>query len=207
MLFSIILVILSFAGSIVARPYLPDLIPMHWNIAGEIDSYASKDYGIFYLPLMMLAMLVLFELSPKLDPKKENYKIFKKEWLIIKTGILMLFAYLQGIIIYLSFNPDKDIRPLMFAGLGSLFVLIGNYLSKIRQNYFIGVKLPWTLADEDNWNKSHRLASWIFVLAGLVILLEAVILFYPGLVIGVSIFSAAFLPVAYSYFLFKKKSR
>lgn len=207
MLFTIILVIFTFVGSIAARPYLPDQIPMHWNVAGEIDSYANRDYGIFYLPLMMMAMLVLFELSPKLDPKKENYKIFKKEWLIIKTGILILFAYLQGIIIYLSLNPEKDIRPLMFVGLGSLFVLIGNYLSKIRQNYFVGVKLPWTLADEDNWNKSHRLASWTFVLAGLMILLEAVIMFHPGLVIGVSIFSAAFLPVIYSYLLFKKKSR
>lgn len=206
MLFNIFLVIFSFISSVVARPYLPDKIPMHWNLAGEIDSYANKNYGIFYLPLMMLAMLILFELSPKLDPKKENYKIFKKEWLIIKTGILTLFAYLQGTIIYLALNPDKDVRPLIFIGLGSLFVLIGNYLSKIRQNYFIGVKLPWTLADEGNWNKSHRLASWTFVLAGLVILLEAVVVFYPGLVIGTSLFLAIVLPIVYSYYLFKQKS-
>jgi len=206
MLFNIFLVIFSFISSVIARPYLPDKIPMHWNLAGEIDSYANKNYGIFYLPLMMLGMLILFELSPKLDPKKENYKIFKKEWLIIKTGILTLFAYLQGTIIYLALNPDKDVRPLIFIGLGSLFVLIGNYLSKIRQNYFIGVKLPWTLADEDNWNKSHRLASWTFVLAGLVILLEVVVVFYPGLVIGTSLFLAIVLPIVYSYYLFKQKS-
>lgn len=206
MLFNIFLVIFSFISSVVARPYLPDKIPMHWNLAGEIDSYTNKNYGIFYLPLMMLAMLILFELSPKLDPKKENYEIFKKEWLIIKTGILTLFAYLQGTIIYLALNPDKDVRPLIFIGLGSLFVLIGNYLSKIRQNYFIGVKLPWTLADEDNWNKSHRLASWTFVLAGLIILLEAVVVFYPGLVIGTSLFLAIVLPIVYSYYLFKQKS-
>lgn len=207
MLFTILLVILSFVGSIVARPYLPDQIPMHWNVAGEIDSYANKDYGVFYLPLMMLAMLVLFYFLPKIDPKKDNYEIFKKEWQIIRAGIIVFFAYLQGVIIYTSINSTTDIRPLMFVGLGALFVLIGNYLSKVRQNYFLGVKLPWTLASEDNWNKTHRFASWTFVLAGLVFLIEAVFPFYSELIIGLAIFSAIALPILYSYWIFRKKSR
>jgi uncharacterized membrane protein len=207
MLFSIILVVLSFVSSIIAKPYLPDQIPTHWNVAGEVDAYANKDYGVFYLPLMMLAMLVLFYFLPKIDPKKDNYEIFKKEWQIIRTGIIVFFAYLQGVIIYTSINSTTDVRPLMFVGLGALFVLIGNYLSKVRQNYFLGVKLPWTLASEDNWNKTHRFASWTFVLAGLTFLIEAVFPFYSELVVGLAIFSAIALPISYSYWIFKKKSR
>jgi uncharacterized membrane protein len=207
MLINVLLVIFSFVGSILARPYLPEKIPMHWNISGEMDAYSSRDYGVFNIPLMMLATLLLFEVLPKFDPKKENYKIFKKEWLIIKMGILMLFAYLQAIILYLSMHPEKDVRSLLFLGLGFLFMLIGNYLSKIRQNYFIGIKLPWTLANEDNWNKTHRLAAWAFVLAGLVFILEAIVLFYPAWVLGSSILLATVGPMIYSYVLSKQQAR
>jgi uncharacterized membrane protein len=95
----------------------------------------------------------------------------------------------------------------MFSGLGFLFMLIGNYLSKIRQNYFIGIKLPWTLANEDNWNKTHRLAAWAFVLAGLVFILEAIVLFYPAWVLGSSILLATVGPMIYSYVLSKQQAR
>ncbi len=94
--------------------------------------------------------------------------------------------------------------PLMFIGLGSLFILLGNYLSKIRQNYFIGIKTPWTIENEENWNKTHRFASWCFVIVGIITLIEAYFVWYAPVIIFGGIMVAAFLPIIYSFLIFKK---
>ena len=95
----------------------------------------------------------------------------------------------------------------MFVGLGVLFILLGNYLSKIRQNYFIGIRVPWTLASEENWNKTHRFASWCFVATGIIILVEAFLIWYAPVLIFTSIMLSALLPIVYSLLLFKKQTQ
>jgi len=82
---------------------------------------------------------------------------------------------------------------------------MGNYLSKIRQNYFIGIKVPWTLSDEENWNQTHRFASWCFVAVGLLMMQNALTLIFPPGVIFVSIMLSAFWPMLYSFLLHEKK--
>ena len=156
------------------------------------------------MPVMVVLFFVLFRIIPSLDPKKEKYRLFAREWEIIQTGFIGFFAYLHFIILYLSLHPEVPIMPLMFIGIGSLFILLGNYLSKIRQNYFIGIKVPWTLADEDNWNKTHRFASWCFVIAGIVTIAEAFFFWYAPVVILGGIFLASGLPIIYSFLLFKQ---
>lgn len=193
-----------FLGSFVWYPKLPQMIPMHWNVLGEIDNYWPKQSGVLFLPVLTLIMYVSFLFIPKLDPKKEKYHLFSKEWEIIQTAIVGFMAYIQFVIIYLSLNPLVSILPLMFIGLGTLFILIGNYMSKIRQNYFIGVKTPWTLASEDNWNKTHRFASWTFVMAGIITLAEAYFLWFSPVIIFSCIMLASFSPIIYSFLLYKK---
>lgn len=183
---------------------LPDTVPMHWNIRGQVDGTMAKIPGVFVLPLMSLAMLGLFRLLPAIDPKKEKYRLFTREWEIIQFGFVAFFAWLQFIILYISLHPGVSMLPLMFIGLGAFFTLLGNFLSKIRQNFFIGIKTPWTLTSEDNWNKTHRYASWCFVLAGIAAIAESYFIWYAPAVIFGSIMLAAVLPVIYSFLLFKK---
>jgi len=202
--FTVIITFLTFLFSYLAYPDLPEQIPTHWNILGEIDQFAPKSTGTWMLPLMMLAMSMLFGLLPKLDPKKDKYVHFQKEWKIIQGTLISFFAYLQFAILYISTHPQTEMMPLMFIGLGSLFILLGNYLSKIRQNYFIGIKTPWTLSDEENWNKTHRYGSWCFVIAGILTLAEAFFAWNAPVIIFGSIMLAAFLPMLYSFLLFKK---
>jgi uncharacterized membrane protein len=146
----------------------------------------------------------LFRMLPEFDPKKEKYRLFKHEWELIQTGIIGFMAYMQLITYYVSLNKSVSIIPLMFAGLGLLFIILGNFLSKIRQNYFIGIKVPWTLSDEDNWNKTHRFASWCFVGAGLLTLTGAIANRFPPMILFGSLILAGILPVLYSYLLYKK---
>lgn len=203
----IIIIACMFLSGVILMPYLPAMIPMHWNVMGEVDSYWPKTSAVWFTPLLTLAMFVLFRVLPNFDPKKDKYKLFQKEWQIMQLGLIGFMAYMQFMILYLTFHPEVHMMPLMFIGLGALFVLIGNYLSKIRQNYFIGVKLPWTLASEDNWNKTHRFASWCFVIAGILTLAEAFFIWYAPAVIFGSILLAVILPMVYSFLLYKKAAK
>ena len=195
-----------FVISILVYPSLPDVIPMHWNIRGEVDNYMPKSSAIWFVPTMTMILWVLFQFLPLLDPKKDKYKLFQKEWDIIQATIIGFIAYLHGVVFYIALHPSVVIFPWIFIGLGALFVLMGNYLSKIRQNYFIGIKLPWTLADEDNWNKTHRFASWCFVIVGIITLVEAYVIWYAPVVIFGGIMLASLLPTIYSFLLYKNSA-
>lgn len=183
---------------------LPAEIPSHWNAAGEVDSYMQKKKFIVFLPSITFFVIILFPILSKIDPRKKNYKFFKRSWLILQTGIVMFFAYLYFVNLYLALNPGKSIEPFMFGGIGVLFILIGNYLGKIRQNYFIGIKTPWTLNNEEVWNKTQRVGGWSFVISGLIIFAEV---FLKWQVLPVMIFAVVFAsltPVIYSYFIYRK---
>lgn len=201
---NLFLIVMMFVGGALLYPYLPSEVPMHWNIRGNVDRYMPKNNALWAIPILTSAVFLLFQILPYFDPNKKKYKLFKKEWEIMQTAIIAFFVYIHFLTFYISINPKVQLMPLMFIGLGTLFILLGNYMSKIRQNYFIGIKLPWTLSSEENWNKTHRFASWCFVIAGIITLVEAYFIWYAPFVIFAGIFLAAILPAIYSFLLFKK---
>lgn len=102
-------------------------------------------------------MVILFQFLPKMDPKRENYPKFEKTWEIFQFSLLIFFAYAYFITIFAALDPSLNVNKSIMLGIGALFVIIGNYMGKIRKNYFIGFRLPWTLDNEEAWNKTHRL--------------------------------------------------
>lgn len=183
---------------------LPEQIPVHWNVEGEVDNYTSKLKGVLLLPLINLLMVILFPIFKKIDPKREKYATFQRPWLIIQTVLVLFFAYIYFVSLYLALNPYMSVEPFIFGGLGVLFIVIGNYLGKIRQNYFMGIRTPWTLNNEEVWNKTHRVAGWSFVIGGLLVFAEA---FLQWKVVYVMIFAISFailVPVVYSYLEYRK---
>jgi uncharacterized membrane protein len=201
----LVLLAVSWLSSVILYPSLPDILPTHWNFWGEPDSWAPKSIAAWMLPTIATVAWLLFQIIPRFDPKKEKYALFQREWQIIQNGLLAFFTYLHLIIFHITMQPQQEFMPLMFLGLGALFVIIGNYLSKIRQNYFLGIRTPWTLSDEENWNKTHRFASWSFVLAGLATMAEAYFLWHAPIIIFGGIMLAAFLPMLYSFLLFQHR--
>lgn len=203
---SLLIVVAMFAASGLLYSRLPAMLPVHWNVRGDVDGYMPKNLAVFMTPGIALLIFGLFQILPQFDPKKEKYILFRHEYEIIQTSMIAFFAYMEFLTYYLSLHPTVNIRPLLFIGLGGLFILLGNFLSKIRQNYFVGVKTPWALANEDNWNKTHRFASWCFVLAGIATLAESFFLWYAPVIIFGGIMLAALLPYIYSFLLFKKQA-
>ena len=183
---------------------LPDKIPTHWNAAGEVDGWSSKAFAVFGLPGFLFVLHWLCLLGTNADPKKQN--INAKVWSIV-LWVCPVISVLGAVLMYgtalgMQFAVEKIIPSLV----GITFIIIGNYLPKCKQSYTMGIKLPWTLNDEDNWNRTHRLGGKLWVVCGLVLIVSMVL---PSSFMIAAFFViitvAVLVPTVYSYLLFKKK--
>jgi uncharacterized membrane protein len=207
----ICLAVLTFGVSFWLYPSLPDRIPTHWNIRGEVDGYGSKQWAVFLMPAFMVGMLVLFYFLPALSPKHFEVDTFRPTYLYIMVVVMTLFAYLHLLILYAVWRTaiqqqQFDMGRPLVAGIFLMLALLGNVLGKVRRNFYIGVRVPWTLASDRVWNDTHRLAAWIMVAAGLlgfVMILVGV----PVLYTFVPFIGALFVPIIYSFAHYKALER
>ena len=204
LLITTILILLPMLAGIILWNKLPERFPIHFNAAGEVDGWSSKAFGVFGLPLILVAVQWLCTVgSLKMDPKAENLegKVFSLVLWITPVLSIVMNALVYCTALGMSMNV-QIIMPLL---IGLLMVIIGNWLPKCKPTWTLGIKLPWTLADEENWNRTHRFAGPVWVVCGMVIMLCALI---GGAFLWVMV--AAFVvmivvPTVYSYLLFKGK--
>ena len=181
---------------------LPEQVPYHWNINGEVDSWVSKTQAVFLMPLLMLAMHWICVFASTADPKSKNYH--PKSITLVLWICPVLNLVLNTMVYSAALGYGLDIEMLMPILMGVLFILIGNLLPKMQQSYTMGIKLPWTLNNEENWNKTHRLAGKIWVAGGVLILATAIWGSF-WILIGASIIMVL-VPVIYSYLLYRKQT-
>ena len=167
-----LLILVMFLSGIALYSRLPDQIPIHWNIEGEVDDYASRFWGVFMLPFTNLLVLLIFTFMPLLDPRKENYPKFSRSYRAIKAITVVFFAVLHFLVLAFALGYELDISRIVVVGAALLFIVMGNYLPKVKHNYFVGVRVPWTLASEMVWKKTHRFAGKLFVISGIIIFLS-----------------------------------
>jgi uncharacterized membrane protein len=201
-----IIAVLPLIFTAVFYPLLPDRIPMHWNAAGEIDGWGGPG-SAFFIPLLLIGLNVLFIYLPKIDPKKSNYLMFPGAYYAFRLVFTLFMAVLQGVILYSAFHPDGvRVGIIVPAGVGILFAVIGNFMPKFKHNYFVGIKTPWTLANEECWRRTHRLAGPLWLVGGLVTIVSSFLL--PGqynfIVLLVVVVVIAALPILYSALIYKK---
>jgi len=182
---------------------LPEKVPMHWNLKGEIDDWGSKYSLIGLVFLLPVLTYVLMLVVPKIDPKKRiesmggKYDQFK----------FILVAFMSVVVLmYISKNQKLSNPSMIVILIGTLFVFMGNYFKVIKQNYFIGIKTPWTLESEEVWKLTHLLAGKMWVIGGIVIVICSLLLpeninfyFFISITVVISI-----VPIVYSYLIFKK---
>jgi uncharacterized membrane protein len=195
----------AFGASAWLYPEMPDRIPIHWNIHGQVDGYSGKPVGLFLMPGAMVAMLALFAALPWLSPKHFEVSSFRSTSLYIMVLVTGLFGILHGFSLYAALHGGRNLGNVMVAAIFIVFVLMGNVLGKVRPNFYIGVRTPWTLASERVWADTHRLAAWLFVGAGLVgfalALLGWLVAAFSVLIV------AALVPVLYSLVHYKRLER
>ncbi len=184
-------------------PTLPDPVPTHWNLQGEVDGYMAKPWGVFAGPLIILGVWILLRALPFVSPKGFRMESFFSVYRILLLAIVSLEMLVVSAALLAAAGYSIGIVGFVSGMLGILFIVLGNYMGKLRRNFFIGIRTPWTLASEEVWERTHRLAAWLFVLAGVVILSGALLgwgayLLLPGAI------SAALVPVVYSLWLYRR---
>ena len=146
--------------------HTPDRFPVHWNMRGEVDRYGGKVEGLLAVPLVCLGLYVLFQVLPYLDPRRENYVQFARAYWWIRLATTSFLTALYGLMIAAALGGKFDMSQAVFLLVGGLFVILGNFMGKLRPNWFVGVRTPWTLSSNLSWSKTHRLAGWVFILLG-----------------------------------------
>lgn len=196
---SVITLLPLFAG-LILWDRLPAQMPTHWNMAWEVDGWSSKAFAVFGLPLMLLGFQWLCLLGTAADPKRENHP--QKVVQLVLWIIPVLSVLLHTLTYATALGKQVRMEMILPVFIGLLFSIIGNYMPKCRQNYTIGIKIPWTLNSEENWNRTHRFAGWVWTFGGLVILLTG---FFGGFWLFLPITLVMVLaPIVYSGLLYRK---
>jgi uncharacterized membrane protein len=193
---------------------LPDRVPVHWDISFNPDGWAPKSDAllVFFLwPLVMGGFCLLTLALPWLSPRRFRVDAFRGTYGYIMMLAVALMGYLHVALLWATIHPGMNKTTFLRFFLGGIclfFGLIGNVLGKVRRNFWMGVRTPWTLASEAVWNRTHRLAAWLFVAAGVIGFLLAMVLpTAAAWVAFVSLPVAALVPVFYSLVLYKRLER
>lgn len=184
-------------------PGLPDPMPSHWNAQGEVDGYLPKFWGVLLLPLVAIALMLVMRVIPLISPKGFRISPFLGVLNIFQV-VMVAFMSLVGVLVLLEAKGiDARLNEVIFIAMGLMFIVVGNYFGKIRKNFFLGIRTPWTLASDEVWSRTHRLGGRLFVLMGSVLLFGV---FFPlqaeWLVGGVLV--VAFVPLVYSYVIYRR---
>ncbi|MBP9686593.1 MAG: SdpI family protein [Candidatus Doudnabacteria bacterium] len=186
----------------------PQSVPIHWNFAGQADGYASAVLAALLYPGMLLAMFGLFRVLPSLDPNKERYAEFEQVYELFMVAIITVFFLINVAAAIASWGYPVPIRLIVPGAVGVLFIVLGNYMGKLKRNYFVGVRTPWTLASENVWLATQRFSGKLFVVCGLLFFL---IPFLPQTV-GIGLFvvciaAMVFGSFVYSYMRYREEGR
>jgi uncharacterized membrane protein len=195
-----------FAGTLVAYPRLPAVVPLHWDAHGNVNGWGPKWSLFLYGPGLIAFMVLLFSALPWLSPKKFEVDSFRATYLYIMMTLVALLAYIHLLVLGAALGVALDMSRAVVGGVCLLIALMGNVLGKVRRNFYIGVRTPWTIANEQVWNATHRFAAKTFFAGGVVGLL-AVILRAPFWAPMSAILIAALSPVIYSLVFYKHLER
>jgi uncharacterized membrane protein len=203
------LIVAAVALSLALYPRLPARVPTHWNLAGQIDNDAPKAIGAFIAPAIMLVMAGIFAVLPAISPAGFDIERKSRAYRAILLAILLFLLAIHVQVLLAALNVSRPIDTVVPLITGALFVVLGNYLPKMRRNFFIGIRTPWTLADEDVWFRTHRFAGPIFVACG--VLLMAVGPFLRGAATEYFLIAvaavASLASVIYSYAIYRRPDK
>ncbi|MGL5383593.1 MAG: SdpI family protein [Culicoidibacterales bacterium] len=201
------LAVLPFIGIALVYNTLPAEIPTHWGVNGEIDGYGPK-WMQFVLAGIGCFLYGLLYVVPLIDPKRANIEKFGKNYQWLRLGFQFFFTAIIVMTTAVALGYAVDVDAIIRIGISLLFIFIGNSFGKMKQNYMIGIKTPWTLADGEVWNRTHRLAGYVWVGLGLVMLATTLLPSVVGsLIFFICLIVMVIVPFVYSYIIYRQKNK
>ena len=199
-----LIILLSFIMAFYFYSKVPSTIPSHWNIQGEVDSYMPKFWGLFLMPLISVALFLLFLAIPNIDPLKANIKKFMGYYDLFILSMMLFLFYIYLLTIFYTIGYRFNMSTAILPALAILFYMISLLLKNSKRNYFIGIRTPWTIQSEKVWNKTHKLGSKLFIALSIIILLSVFMASYGFYIVIVSILAVTLYLIYYSYMQYKK---
>lgn len=190
-----IIILLPIIVGLVLWNRLPDQVATHWGVENEPNGWTSKGFTVFGMPLVMLALHWVCVFATTADPKRQN--ISSKVFGIIICIIPFTTLVVTTITYCYALGMTVDVALICCMLMGVIFVVLGNYLPKCKQNYTMGIRVGWALNDASNWNATHHFAGWVYTIGGIVIILGS--LFIHPLIIFAVMLVLVFAPIVYSY--------
>ena len=206
LILGIVLSIIAIVVGLTLEPQMPDPMAIHWDDQGQPNGYGSRFMGIWFTPLLTMGLTLILLGVPYIDPLKKNIELFRKQYYIF----ILIFVIFCFVIQISSLLSNLDIQINFFIPLipviGGFIFYLGELLEKAKQNFFIGIRTPWTLADEQVWNETHRVAGRGLKISGLIAVLS---LAFPNSAIWIMVLPVVLVLVfslGYSYFAYRKKN-
>ena len=209
LIIGLVFILLAVALSAAVYNRLPERVASHWGVNDQVDGTMSRFWGVFLMPLIALAMLVLFLVVPLIDPMKANIATFRPIFNAFIVAILAFLLYLHVLTIvwnlgYHGFRMSTALLP----GLGLIFIFSGLLMRQAKRNFSIGIRTPWTLSSDRVWAQTHRVGGVLFIFCGLIAMFGV---FFPGplafVLVLLPLFVASLALVVYSYILYQQETR
>lgn len=200
---SAIFILVAVGVAVWLYPNLPARVPSHWNIQGQVDNSMPRFWGAVMPALMVLGMAILTVVLPWISPRSFEIRPFGQVYvglMLVVQGFVLVIGL--AILLYAA-GYAVPVPMLVMVSVGLLFMVLGNYMGKLRKNFFIGIRTPWTLASDATWERTHRLGGWTFMLGGVLLVIAALAdikLWLPIVAIGI----AALVPAVYSWFVYRQ---
>lgn len=144
-------------------------VPIHWGADGQPDDWADKTVGLWLMPAIVAGVAVLLAFIPRFEPRRSNLARSSRAYGAVWIGVMLLLGGLHLLAISVALGATMDLTRIVMVGTGVLFVVMGNYLPKVKPNYMMGIRTPWTLTSDLAWRRTHRVGGRLFVIEGLLL--------------------------------------
>lgn len=202
----LLLIIATILLSIFFYPMLPEKMISHWNFQGQADGWMPKLFNTILFPCIITACYLLFLIMPYFDPRKERYPEFRGVYNIFKTAMILVFFIVYLASLLANLGLPINIGKIVSLVIGLMMIVLGNYMSKIKFNWFMGIRTPWTMSSEVVWNKTHRIGGWFFIIFGLCIIIAPYLpTFYGTIIFLGGVILATVGSYIYSYLVYRKE--
>jgi uncharacterized membrane protein len=203
----IVLIIFSIIVGFLIYPLLPQEIPTHWNARGMVDNLMNKNLAVLFFPLLTFSVYLLMTFIPFIDPYKRNYLKFADHYFWFKTATVIFLILIYFFSLWVARGVTIDVAYFVVPVVSAFISYIGFFFTKVKRNYFVGIRTPWTLYSEKVWDKTHDLGGRVMVVAAVISLLSLLNIKYAFVIFTSVIIIAVCIPIVYSYFFFKKEKK
>jgi len=201
-----ILIAVTAIVSAIAYPRLPEMVPRHWNLRGQVNGWQSRGHAAFLIPILMLVLWGVMRGLPKIDPRRANYAKFQPTYDFMIAAVLTLVAAIHLVVLAVAIGAPIPIHRVFPTVIGILLIAVGNRLPRARSNWWFGIRTPWTLSNERVWARTQRVSGYLMAAAGVVMIVGALVFGVAGPLVVACFIGWGLASVVYSYVAWRQET-